>query len=159
MEFGLAVAIYMAPQSRSIHVMREIIIMMGFNLYDREIMTKVFSEKYDLHFLEKTDKLSWSGKDQFFKLVICNMDIPDEENLCALECMRKQDAFERPVIVITSQTTIDVARFLATTGVFYHLVRPFEMRDLDDLITGALRFWQKKRIDSAVPVRTRRVRG
>jgi|GEM_PF-4417285 DNA-binding NtrC family response regulator len=131
--------------------MREIIMMVGIDRYDREIMTKVFSENYDLHFLEKTDEPSWSGKGPFFKLVIYNMGVPNEKNLCALERMRKHDALERPVIVITSENSMDVDRFLATTGVFYHLVRPFEMRDLDDLIAGALRFWRKKRIDGAVP--------
>jgi DNA-binding NtrC family response regulator len=129
--------------------MREIIKMIGMDQYDKKMLTKVFSEKYDLHFLEKTDEPSWSGKGPFFKLVIYNMGIPDEKGLLALERMKNHDALERPVIVITSQNTINVDRFLATTGVFYHLVRPFEMKDLDDLIAGALRFWQKKRIDGA----------
>jgi DNA-binding NtrC family response regulator len=126
--------------------MREIIKMIGMDQYDKKMLTKVFSEKYDLNFLKKSDETSWSGKGPFFKLVIYNMGIPDEKKLCALERMKSHDTLERPVIVITSQNTIDVDRFLATTGVFYHLVRPFEMKDLDDLIAGALRFWQKKRI-------------
>jgi DNA-binding NtrC family response regulator len=125
--------------------MRENIMMIGMEQYDKEMMAKVFSANYDLHFMQKEDEPSWSGKGPFFKLVIYNMGIPNEKNLCALESMRKHDALERPVIVITSENTIDVDRFLATTGVFYHLVRPFEMKDLDDLIAGALRFWQKKR--------------
>jgi len=62
---------------------------------------------------------------RFSKLVIYNMGIPDEENLLVLQRMIQHDPLERPVIVITSQNTIDVDRFLATTGVFYHLVRPF----------------------------------
>jgi DNA-binding NtrC family response regulator len=131
--------------------MRENIMMIGMEQYDRELMTKVFSWKYDLIFFEKPDEPLWPGKGPLFKLVVYNMGIPDEINLCALESMRKHDALERPVIVITSQNTIDVDRFLATTGVFYHLVRPFEMKDLDDLIAGALRFWEKKRINVAVP--------
>jgi DNA-binding NtrC family response regulator len=130
--------------------MRESIMMMGIDQYDRKIMTKVFSEKYDLHFLKKPDEPSWSGKGPLFKVVIYNMGIPDQKSLCALEHMKKHDSLERPVIVITSQNTIDVDRFLATTGVFYHLIRPFEIKDLDDLITGAFRFWKKKRIDVAV---------
>jgi DNA-binding NtrC family response regulator len=126
--------------------MRESIMIIGMDTFNEKIITKVFSEKYDLFFYEKISEPLWPGKGSFPKLAICNMDVPDEENLFVLQRMIKQDPLERPVIVITSQNTIDVDRFLATAGVFYHLVRPFEMKDLDDLITGAFRFWQKKRI-------------
>jgi DNA-binding NtrC family response regulator len=127
--------------------MLESILIIGIDRYDREIITKLFSEKYGLTFIDKTDRRSWCATSPFFKLVIYNMGIPDEESLQTLQSIKNSDSFERPVIVITSQNTVDVDRFLATTGVFYHLVRPFEIRDLDDLISGALRFWKKKLID------------
>jgi DNA-binding NtrC family response regulator len=134
--------------------MRESIMMIGVDRYDRMILTKVFSEKYDLLFIDKVDQSLLSNKGPFPKLIIYNIGIGDEESLNALQRVKKLDGLERPIIAITSHNTVEIDRFLATTGVFYHLVRPFELRDLDDLITGAMRFWRKRQLDISAPVET-----
>ncbi len=137
--------------------MRETIMVIGVDRYDKEVMQKVFSGRYDMLFIDNAGQLAGRRRGPFFKLVVYNMGIPNEENLDALNRLIRCDFLERPVIVITSQNTVDVDRFLAASGVFYHLVRPFELRDLDDLIKGALRFWQKKRIDVTTPVEPRQL--
>jgi DNA-binding NtrC family response regulator len=129
--------------------MRESIMMIGIDRYDREMLTKVFSEKYDLVFLDKTDPSSLSGKGPFPKLIVYNLGVGDGESLLDLQRVKKLDGLERPIIVITSHNTVEIDRFLATTGVFYHLVRPYELRDLDDLIRGAFRFWRKRQLDNS----------
>jgi DNA-binding NtrC family response regulator len=134
--------------------MRERIMMIDMERFDREILTKIYSEKYDLVFIDKTDQSSLSGKGPFPKLIIYNLGVGDGESLLDLQRVKKLDCLERPIIVITSHNTVEIDRFLATTGVFYHLVRPYELRDLDDLIRGAFRFWRKRQLDISAPVET-----
>jgi DNA-binding NtrC family response regulator len=134
--------------------MRENIMVMGFEADDRNLLTKVFSEAYDLVFIGNAERLGGVDRGPFFKVVLYNMGSPDDANLLAFKEIKSQDVFERPIIVFTSRNTVEIDRFLASIGVFYHLVRPFEFKDLDDLIKGALRFWQKKRIDVPAPVKS-----
>jgi DNA-binding NtrC family response regulator len=76
--------------------------------------------------------------------IVFVMDGPNEKELSLLRQLKSQDGLDRPVIVITTHNSIEIERAIATIGVFYHLLRPFEQNDLDDLIAAALRSWNSK---------------
>jgi DNA-binding NtrC family response regulator len=129
--------------------MRNKILAINFNEGDRANLLKAFSRQYDIRFTENVATAMRINKEALHLLIILNMEIPDSVTTKDLRRMQKQDILERPIIIITSHNSIEDERALAATGVYYYLLRPYDLKDLNDLFRGALQFWHKKSLEPA----------
>jgi DNA-binding response OmpR family regulator len=77
-------------------------------------------------------------------VIVFVMDGPNDRELSLLRELKAQDDLDRPIIAVTNHNSIEIERTIATIGVFYHLLRPFAVNDLNVLIKAAFRSWNKK---------------
>jgi DNA-binding response OmpR family regulator len=77
-------------------------------------------------------------------VIVFVMDGPNDRELSLLRELRALDGLDRPIIVVTNHNSLKIEREIATIGVFYHLLRPFAVNDLNVLIKAAFRSWSKK---------------
>jgi DNA-binding NtrC family response regulator len=109
-----------------------------------------FFKKYDVHSADTNAEVMDIHHISRSDVIVVVMEGPDDRELKLLHEIKIRDSRERPIIAITNHNSIEIERAIATIGVFYHLLRPFDLGDLNDLIKAALHFWNKKFHGSAL---------
>ena len=103
-----------------------------------------FFRKFDVHNVnEKADvqKLCRTSRNC---VIVVAMEGPNDLELALLREIKVVDCFDRPLIAITNHNSMEIEQAIASIGVFYHLLSPFDPDDLNDLVNAAVRSWKSK---------------
>jgi FixJ family two-component response regulator len=49
------------------------------------------------------------------------------------------------IIAITTRNNLEIERSIAAIGVLYHLLKPYNTKDLIDLVNAAFLGWERRR--------------
>ena len=113
---------------------------------DRDTIRRAFSRKYTLVFAGREDRSASTCNHGSCKVFLFFIQGYDETRFSELRRIMREDAFERPVVVITEANTIEVDRELAGAGIFCRLEKPYGAGDLEIIVRGAMLYWSSKRI-------------
>jgi DNA-binding NtrC family response regulator len=105
-----------------------------------------FYQKYDVLILNNASEALEINNTCRHGLIVYFIDSSDPGEFEMLRALKENDRLERPIIAITGNNSIEIERKIAQTGVFYHLLQPFETADFEDLVRTALETWNKKSI-------------
>lgn len=124
--------------------MRDKILVIQTDPKPLESQAKSFYRKYNVVIANNNAEAMEICRTGRHNAIVFIMDGPDECEMSLLREIKAQAGLDRPIIVITNHNSIEIERAIAEIGVFYHLLGPFEQKDLDNLLTAALRSWNKK---------------
>ena len=124
--------------------MKEKVIVIESDPYERGILNKVFSSKYKLTFAASVEDAIEISKKSPHKVMIYDMESPNVQALQNLKKLKEEDEMETPIITIISENTLEGENAVRGIGVFYYLIKPYNFRDLEELIFGAFRVWDRK---------------
>ena len=124
--------------------MKEKVLVIESDTYERGILYKVFSGKYKLTFTASVEEAIEISKKSPHKVMIYDMESPDAQALKNLKKLKEEDEMETPIITIISENTLEGENAVRGIGVFYYLIKPYNFRDLEELIIGAFSVWDRK---------------
>lgn len=124
--------------------MKEKVLVIESDPYERGILYKVFSGKYKLTFAESVEDAIEISKKSPHKVMIYDMESPNAQALQNLKKLKEEDEMETPIITIISENTLEGENAVRGIGVFYYLIKPYNFRDLEELLLGAFRVWDRK---------------
>ncbi len=124
--------------------MKEKVLVIESDPYERGILYKVFSSKYKLTFTASVEDAIEISKKSPQKVMLYNMESPDAQALQNLKKLKEEDELQTPIITIISENTLEVENAVRGIGVFYYLIKPYNFRDLEESILGAVLVWDRK---------------
>jgi DNA-binding NtrC family response regulator len=105
--------------------------------FDRDIMVKIFKGKYVLSFAHNEETCERACQEYRPDVTLYEMREPQESHLSLVcESIRSVNP-DIPLIVIASYNTIELERYARMQGVFYYLIRPFNLKELWDVLDAA----------------------
>jgi DNA-binding response OmpR family regulator len=122
---------------------KENILVIQPDLSERKIVQLVFNKKYNLCFADDVDTAIRTGRDFPCKVMVFDAGIVVQHTLDEVSRLKAANQVESPIILLASNNTFEIEKKIAAIGVFYHLVRPYSVIDLENLIEAALRYWQR----------------
>lgn len=122
---------------------KERILVMQPDLAEQEKLRMVFGDKYRLFFTEWVDQALQVGRSIPYKVVIFDAGSTQSRDLSELERFKSGNRLETPVILLASNNSTAIEMKVAEIGVFYYLIRPYSVKDIEELIEAALRYWQR----------------
>lgn len=122
---------------------KENILVIQKDLSERRIMQLAFNEKYILYFARDVDVAVRIGRNFPCKVVIFDAGSATASIISELSWFKTANSMENPIILLASNNSFEIESSIAGIGVFYHLVRPFSVKHLDELIQAALHYWQR----------------
>lgn len=121
----------------------ENILIIQKDLSERRIMQLVFDGKYSLYFARDIETAIPIGRNFSCKAVIFDAGTIDTDTFAELRRFKAANEMESPIILLASNNTFEIEKKVAAIGVFYHLIRPYSVKDLEELLEAALRYWQR----------------
>jgi DNA-binding NtrC family response regulator len=123
---------------------RESILVIQSDPSEQKMLTTAFSAKYGLFFTNGVDQaLQTNGRNVPYKVVIFDAGSAHPHDLLELERFKSGDRLETPIILLASNNSVEIEMKVAEIGVFYYLIKPYSVKDLEELIEAALRYWKK----------------
>jgi PleD family two-component response regulator len=110
---------------------------------EQKMLTTVFRGKYGLFFAGGVDQALQSGRSVPHKVVIFDAGSALPHDLSELTRFKSGNRQETPIILLASNNSAAIEMKVAEIGVFYHLIRPYPVNDLEELIEAALRYWKR----------------
>lgn len=124
--------------------MREKILIIQTNSKALARQQRSFYRKYDVVIVNNVHEALEKNHIGRHFVIIYVLDGPDDREFRLLRKLKEQNSLERPIIVITKQNNIEIERAIASIGVYYHLLMPFDPGTLTDLVKSALHFWKNR---------------
>jgi DNA-binding NtrC family response regulator len=124
--------------------MREKILVIQTDPKPLEDQAKSFYRKYNVVIANNNSEAMEICRTGRHNAIVFIMDGPDECELSLLREIKSLVGLDRPIIAITHHNSLEIERAIAEIGVFYHLLGPFQEKDLDELIAAAVQSWNKK---------------
>jgi DNA-binding NtrC family response regulator len=107
------------------------------------MLSTVFGDKYGLFFAGGVDQALQINRSVPHKVVIFDAGSAHAHDLSELERFKIEIQPETPIILLASNNSAAIEMKVAEIGVFYHLIRPFPVKDLEEIIVAALRYWYR----------------
>jgi DNA-binding response OmpR family regulator len=130
-------------QNKKADPTRECILVMQPDPMEQELLSLAFGNKYGLLFTGGVDQALQVGRTIPHKVVIFDAGNAHPHDLSELHRFKSGNNLERPIILLTSNNSIEIEMRVAVIGVFYYLIRTYSVKDLEELIEAALRYWQR----------------
>lgn len=130
-------------QDKKVGPIKENILVIQKDLAERRVMQLVFSQKYTLYFARDIETAIPIGRNFSCKVVIFDASSASSNVISELIRFKAGISMESPIILLASKNTFEIEKKVAAIGVFYHLIRPYSVKDLEELIEAALRYWQR----------------
>ena len=123
--------------------MKEKILIIEPEQKDRNDLQDYLSAKYEITFAAEIQEAIDSIRKKLHKVIIYDLDNPKSKVITDL--MRLKKSIEDiPIITITSVNSLEAEKTIRGIGVFYYLLKPYQVRDLDKLINAAVHLWDRK---------------
>jgi DNA-binding NtrC family response regulator len=110
---------------------------------EQKRLSTAFSGRYGLFFAGGVDQALQINRSVPHKVVIFDAGSAHAHDLSELARFKSGNHPETPIILLASNNSAAIEMKVAEIGVFYHLIRPYPVKDLEELIEAALRYWQR----------------
>lgn len=109
------------------------------------LLRDLFSDDYLLSFAHDANEALEIMAKTPFSVVLFNLGRANKKSLGELKNL-KTNMRDKPVIIaITTHNNLEIERAIAVIGVFYHLLKPYNTKDLTDLVSAAFLGWEGRR--------------
>jgi DNA-binding NtrC family response regulator len=105
---------------------------------EHAIFSKLLSDRYDITFAYDVNAALNLLAKKTFGVVVFGMGQAKNDVIVALKNLKSHVENKPFIIAITSFNTLEIEKTVASIGVFYHLLKPYNVKDLDDLIGAAI---------------------
>lgn len=122
---------------------KESILVIQPDLAERRILQLVFNGRYILYFAAEVDRAIRINRNFHCKVVVFDAGTVVPHALTDVSRFKAANEMESPIILIASNNSFEIEKKVADIGVFYHLIRPYSVKDLEELIEAALCYWQR----------------
>jgi len=120
---------------------KENILVVQPDLSERRTLQSALGENYTFYFAGEVDTALRILGDFHCKAVIFDAGGASLQDIGGLIRFKAGNSMERPIILLAANNSFEIEKKIAAIGVFYHLLRPYSVKDLDELIGAALRYW------------------
>jgi DNA-binding response OmpR family regulator len=122
---------------------KESILVIQSDPAEQNMLSMAFGAQYGLYFAGDVDQALQIGRDVPHKVVIFDAGSALPHDLSELARFKSGNRQETPIILLASNNSAAIEMKVAEIGVFYHLIRPYPVKDLEELIEAALRYWKR----------------
>jgi DNA-binding response OmpR family regulator len=130
-------------QNASTDQMKECILVIQSDPSEQKMLTTAFSGKYGLFFAGGVDQALRIDRTIPLKVVIFDAGSAHPHDLSELKRFKSGNHQETPIILLASDNSAAIEMKVAEIGVFYYLIRPYSVKDFEELIAAALRYWKR----------------
>ena len=113
--------------------------------FDREIMRRIFMSLSIVGFADEPDKLREKLLDFSPHVIFYELRTPDEDSLKMFFSECKKHTPEALTILSITENSLELEKYARVSGVFYYLIRPFNLKELWDAVECAFACAAKKR--------------
>lgn len=115
------------------------------DLFDSMVMEKIFSEYYQVSIAENVQDFYCKYRKIRPQVIYYELRTPCSEMLQEIYGIIKSKPYMHPhLIIAATENTYDIEQFARINGVFYYLIRPFNLKELWDALESAFRDKEKK---------------
>jgi DNA-binding response OmpR family regulator len=130
-------------QNATINRKKERILVIQSDPAEQKILSTAFGGRYWLFFAGGVDQALQINRSVPYKAVIFDAGSAHSHDLSELRRFKSGNRRETPIILLASDNSASIEMRVAEIGVFYYLIRPYSVKDLEELIKAALRYWQR----------------
>jgi DNA-binding NtrC family response regulator len=130
-------------QNATTDQMKERILVIQSDPAEKSELSVALGDRYVLYFAEGIDQALQISRTVPHKVVIFDASDANPHELSELHRFKSGYLPERPIILLSSKNSIEIEMAVAAIGVFYYLIRPYSVMDLEELIEAGLRYWQR----------------
>lgn len=130
-------------QNATTDQMKECILVIQSDPAEQKMLSAAFSGRYSLFFTGGVDQALQIGRTVPHKVAIFDASDANPRELSELHRFKSGYSPERPIILLSSKNSIEIEMAVAVIGVFYYLIRPYSVKDLEELIEAGLRYWKR----------------
>lgn len=123
--------------------MKECILVIQSDSSEQKMLFTALSGRYGLFFAGGVDQALQINRSVPHKVVIFDAGCAHPLDLTELERFKSGNHPDTPIILLASNNSAAIEMKVAEIGVFYHLIRPYPVKDLEVLIVAALRYWHR----------------
>ncbi len=105
--------------------------------FDREVMAKIFSGTYELSYAVTVNECFAMCKEFLPDVIYFELRKPEIEQLDTVCNALREYRPGIPFIVSATENSLKLERFARVNGVFYYMIRPFNLRELWDSMASA----------------------
>jgi DNA-binding NtrC family response regulator len=123
--------------------------------FDREITRKIFHGKYELAFASNASELE--PMLNFFSPEVILYEIMQDsiEQITDVLVKTGLQQYQPPLVLVISENSMELEKAARACGVFYCLIRPFNLKELWDALEAAFAYSVSKNanvFDAAYPI-------
>ena len=123
--------------------MKERILIIEPEQEEQSNLFKYLAAKYDITFASEIKDAINSINQKLHKVIIYDLDNPKSKVITDL--MKLKNSIEDiPIITITTVNSLEAEKTIRGVGIFYYMLKPYHVRDLDKLINAAVHLWDRK---------------
>ncbi len=112
--------------------------------FDREIMSKILSDEYDITFGTDIEKSIEAIEKDYPQAIIYDMGLPDVISIRKLSNARANWAYQIPVTLIVSENSLEFEIFVRQKKINYYMIKPVDFRELEQVLDASIKFSQKE---------------
>ncbi|MBN1576245.1 MAG: response regulator [Chitinispirillaceae bacterium] len=105
--------------------------------FDRDVFSKIFADSYEMKIMADSRGIEDIYRDFRPQVVLIDMRRTDINELRDVITLKNSYDEKVPVIVIVTDTTPDIEISVRQLGIFYYMVKPYDLRKLSDVLQGA----------------------
>jgi DNA-binding NtrC family response regulator len=109
------------------------------------LLQDLFSGDYQVSFAHDTNEALEILAKTPFTVVLFNLGRANKKSLHELKNLKIHMRDKPMIIAITTHNNLEIERAIASIGVFYHLLKPYDTKDLIDLVNAAFLGWERRR--------------
>lgn len=107
--------------------------------FDKDIFSKILSDSYDIKIITTSRGIKNVYRDFQPQVILFDMRLFDIKELQTVISLKNSYDEKVPVIVIVSDTTPHIEKSVRQLGIFYYMVKPYDLKELDEVLQGAFR--------------------
>lgn len=108
----------------------------------RDMLYELFESEHSCHTAETAEKAMMWLETETYDVVLTDISMPGLSGIELLGVLRQQQA-QTPVIIISGLSDEDHARGLINMGAFDYLVKPFQLRTVEESVRRAFEHRQQ----------------
>ena len=114
--------------------------------FDKDVFSKILSDSYDIKIITTSRGIKNVYRDFKPQVILFDMRLFDIKELQTIISFKNSYDEKVPVIVIVSDTTPHIEKSVRQLGIFYYMVKPYDLKELDEVLQGAFRIKNRYQI-------------
>ena len=131
--------------------MNQQVVCIESNTPEREVLHTFLMRKYSCVFFPQVKDVLPQLNTLEPALILYDMELaPPNEFVALKKSIGEKFTYEIPIVVMVSENSLEKERFARELQVFYYLIKPFELQELDEVIYHALKFSHAKKLEAQI---------